>query len=93
MSQIIPLPTVSPGLVIGLIIIALGGGLLFIVVKAAGGGRVMRVPDGIPPDKYYRDWRDGRLGKKVSRTMVFIIGAAVAMMLSGCGVIVWGILK
>lgn len=76
----------SPALIIGGIIAALGMGLLFIIAKSLGGGRMMRVPDGIPPDKYYRDWKAGLLGKKITRGMVFISAAALSMILGGLGV-------
>lgn len=87
------IPSVNPGLVIGFIIAAIGMGLLFIIAKAMGGGRMLRVPDGVPPDKYYRDWKAGALGKKISRGLVFVAFAAVAMLLGGCGAMVIGLAK
>jgi hypothetical protein len=86
------LPSVSPGLAIGFIIAALGMGLLFLLAKGLSGGRMLRVPDGEAPDHYYRQWKAGALGKKISRGMVFVGFAAVAMMLGGLGVMLlsWG---
>lgn len=85
--------TPGPALIVGLIIAAIGMGLLFIVAKALGGGRMLRVPDGVPPDKFYRDWKAGALGKKISRGLVFVAFAAVAMLLGGCGAVLIGIAK
>lgn len=84
------IPSINPGLLIGFIIAALGLGLLFILAKSIGGGRMLRVPDGVPPDKYFRDWKAGALGKKISRGMVFVAFAAVAMLLGGCGAMLLG---
>lgn len=83
--------SISPAVWIGFLVAAIGFGLLFLLAKALGGGRMMRVPDGIPPDKFYRDWKAGSLGKKVTRGMVFVALAAVAMLIGGCAGIVAGI--
>ncbi len=77
--------SISPGVIVGVIIAAIGAGLLFILVKAASGGRMLRVPDGTPPDEYYRLWRSGALGKKISRGMIFVAAAALAMVFGGIG--------
>lgn len=82
---------ITPLMWIGFIAAAIGFGLLFLLAKALGGGRMMRVPDGIAPDKYYRDWKAGSLGKKISRGMVFVAIAALAMLIGGCGGIIAGI--
>ncbi len=83
--------SISPSVWVGFLVAAVGFGLLFLLAKAMGGGRMMRVPDGEPPDKFYRDWKSGAFGKKISRAMVFIGLAAVAMLIGGLLGIVAGL--
>ncbi len=83
--------SISPGVWAGFVAAAIGMGLLFIFLKSFSGGRMMRVPDGISPDKYYRDWKAGALGKKISRGMVFTGIAALALLVGGCSGIIAGV--
>ncbi len=83
--------SISPGVWAGFVAAAIGMGLLFLLSKSFSGGRMMRVPDGVPPDKYYRAWKAGAFGKKISRGMVFVGLAALALLVGGCGGIIAGI--
>lgn len=68
---------------IGLLL--LGFVALAIAAKAISGPRILRVPDGVPPDDYYRQWRDSRLSRRLGRAWLFIVFFGVAMLLGGCG--------
>lgn len=75
---------------VGAAFLAVGFGLLFLIAKGLTGGRMMRVPEGTPVDKYFRDWRNAALSKKIGRAAIFIAFLAIGLMLGGCGAVVIG---
>lgn len=82
--------TIPTPVIIGGIIMAIGFAGLFLIVKSFAGGRIMRVPDGTPPDKYYREWKNAALSKKFSRGFLFVLFASLLMLLGGCSGILVG---
>lgn len=74
----------------GAALMAIAFGLLFLVAKGLGGGRMMRVPDGVPVDKYFRDWKRSALSRRIGRGVIFIAFLAIGLMLGGCGAVVIG---
>jgi hypothetical protein len=71
-------------------LMALAFALLFVVAKGIGGGRMLRVPDGVPVDKYFRDWKKSALSKRIGRRVIFVAFLAAGLMLGGCGAVVIG---
>lgn len=70
--------------------VALAFGLLFLVAKGITGGRMLRVPDGMPVDKYYRQWKRAALSKRIGRGVIFIAFLAAGLMLGGCTAVIIG---
>lgn len=83
----------TPTIVIGLVIAAIGLVIVAILAKSMSGPRVLRVPDGMPADEFYRSWKAGKIGRRVSRGFLFVTLAGAGMMLGGCGVVIWGALR
>ncbi|MCI0575724.1 MAG: hypothetical protein L0331_05890 [Chloroflexi bacterium] len=64
--------------------------LLFVSTSAINGTRFLRVPDGVVPDLFYRQWRDKKFSQRVSRGLLFVLGFAVALTVTGCGIFTVG---
>jgi hypothetical protein len=47
---------------------------------------VIRVPDGVEPFAYWRQWREGRLTNRIGRGYFFVFALAIGMIVGGCGV-------
>ncbi|MCP4428896.1 MAG: hypothetical protein GY803_30805 [Chloroflexi bacterium] len=73
--------------------IALAFGLLFVVAKALAGGRMLRVPDGVPVDRYYRQWKRAALSRRIGRLPIFLACLGVSLFLGGCGAVLVGFLS
>ena len=71
--------------------IALAFVLLFIFAKALGGGQIIRVPDGVPVDRHFRQWKSRALSKRVGRGAIFLAFLAVGLLLGGCGAVIVGV--
>lgn len=77
----------------GAVLAIIGVLALWIVIQSLAGTRFMRVPDGIAPDVYYRQWRNQRLGRRISRGVILLSMVAVGVLVGGCLVIAWGVFR
>lgn len=72
----------------GAIVGAIALGVILLIIFSPP---VLRVPDGIPPDVYYREWKAKRLMQRIGRGPLLIMGVSLGIMLGGCGALFWGI--
>lgn len=87
LGDFVPHFTFGPGLKIGLAVLVFGFLLLFSVLRYMSGPKILIVPDGTPPDQFYREWKAQKWTRRVGRGWLFVTFMGIGMLLGGCGVI------
>ncbi len=70
-----------------LVVGAVGLILLLAIANAMRGPAYIQVPPGVPPDRYYREWKAKAWSRRFSRSFFLLAGIALGMSLGGCGTI------
>lgn len=84
--------TISWWTIGGLLLAGVGCFVAFFLLRGLRGG-IIRVPDGIAPDVFYRKWRATSLKARMTRGFIFTLFLSIGVILSGCGVAIWGMSK